>query len=262
MKILQVGFGRWGARHHKAWKSLGCEVFIAEVGDDPLRIALQNNVDLVDIVCSSVNHFTVASNIAPTCLPIFCEKPVFVSPLDLARFESLFMEHMTSPFFASGHQLLYHPDVQKLKEMGQPKFMSSVRTQAIPRDEGAVLSLAVHDIAIFLYLMDWAMPNDIRATGSKFDAYATLTWPNTTATLHVSAFAKTRARTLTVVPAGTEPPVSIHSGLWDQHNLLELQFSQFKSCLEGGFAPVLNTPEQTIKIMKIAFTINKLVEVA
>ena len=119
-----------------------------------------------------------------------------------------------------GHLLLYHPGVQKLKELVANGQLGEVlcvygnrqNLGVIRRDENALWSLGVHDLSVILYLLD-EEPEEVAAHGNAFltpgvedVVFCYLRFPSgRIAHMHLSWLDPHKMRRITVV--GTEKMV-------------------------------------------------------
>src|SRR4029079_7732628 len=101
------------------------------------------------------------------------EKPPAMRASEMEELVAL--AHDRERVLMPGHLLLYHPGVQKLKELIDAGELGDVlcvygnrqNLGKIRRDENALWSLGVHDLSVVLYLLD-EEPSEVIAHGRDF----------------------------------------------------------------------------------------------
>lgn len=260
MQILQLGRGQWGINHFGILSRLGHKV---NYTNDPL-VAINeiNNRSFYDacvITCSSENHFHLAKLCLEADIPVFCEKPVCTKPEELEVLKSFIAPRgSTQPCFMSGHQLVFMPELADIKAKGL-RYMNSMRTAAIPRTEGAILSLAVHDISLLLHVAGYYgsfHESEISASGNHHTSHITIKTDLVMAEIYVAAFSHIRLRSTSFV---TKDNIVTHISPdnWSRLDLLSLQLESFMHSALLEREPQFNNLQQTCAIMELAFRIRE-----
>ncbi len=188
IKVVLVGFGYWGRNAAKALHSLGCLAGIAELNPENLAEARKAYPDLdcrsqfEDFLTDlKVTAFYLATP-APTHAELACramesgkdvlvEKPMCLNSAEAEKITAL--SRATGRILMTGHLLLYHPAVLKLKamidqgELGKILYIYSNRLNfgKIRTEENSMWSFAPHDISVMNFLLG-ETPNEVSAFGS------------------------------------------------------------------------------------------------
>jgi predicted dehydrogenase len=231
--VAVVGAGGWGKNHVRNFQGLPGAALRAvcdRSGEVRARIAAQypdvsvvedlsevladEGVRAVVIAADAPSHEGLAQRCLDAGRDVLVEKPLTLS----AASSRALAEQATRDgrILMVGHLLLYHPAVQKLRqlidggELGEVLYLSSQRTNlgVVRRDENAWWSLAPHDLSLANYLLD-AAPQAVSASGGVFlqakqgiedVVFATVTYPGgRLAHVHVSWLDPHKTRRLTVV---------------------------------------------------------------
>lgn len=131
-------------------------------------------IEGVAIAAPAVHHFEVAKRALEAGKHVYVEKPMTMN-VDDAR-ELVRLSEEKKKTLMVGHILVYHPAVQKLKqliksgELGQIYYLYCQRLNlgTVRTDENAMWSFAPHDIAVILYLLDNPELVSISACGQSF----------------------------------------------------------------------------------------------
>ena len=118
-------------------------------------------------------HYALAKQALLAGKHVFVEKPPAMRGDEMEELVALAEERDLT--LMPGHLLLYHPGVQKLKELvdsgelGDVLYVYGNRQNLgiIRKDENALWSLGVHDLSVILYLLD-EEPNEVWAHGNAF----------------------------------------------------------------------------------------------
>ena len=188
-KICVVGAGHWGKNHIKTLYEIGCLGGVVELGKDKkllieklyegiktyskIEDALSKNFDGFIVATPAETHFEISKKIILSKKPVLIEKPMTLSIKDAEEIIRLANENNVNVMV--GHVLLFHPAIQKIKEMiednavGKLQYIYSNRLNLgkIRTEENVFWSFAPHDIAIFQYLTN-SSPIKIQASGSIF----------------------------------------------------------------------------------------------
>ena len=176
LRVGQVGLGYWGRNLARvfddeadlAWLGDASEELREEVarrypdarvtGDVAEMIAA---ADLAAVVIATPvpTHFPLAKAALEAGKHVFVEKP---PAMRVAEMEELItIAEARGLVLMPGHLLLYHPGVQKLKELVEEGELGEVlvvygnrqNLGVIRKDENALWSLGVHDLSVILYLI-------------------------------------------------------------------------------------------------------------
>jgi predicted dehydrogenase len=177
--IAVVGAGAWGKNHIRVFSEIP-NVRLKYVCDqDPSKLlSLQKaypqtkmveNLDSilrdpevrgVVVASSALSHYSLSKEIMMADKDLLVEKPMALNTQD-AR-EMLEIAEKRKRILMVGHLLIYHPVVDRLKEMvasgelGRIYYIYSQRVNlgVIRQDENALLSFAPHDLSVIFYLLE------------------------------------------------------------------------------------------------------------
>lgn len=186
--VAVVGAGAWGKNHVRAFHELGALGGVVETSPGlrqrlrldfpgvPVWSCLEMAFDQVEglvIATPAPSHAALAARALAAGLGVLVEKPM---TLDTAMAETLVSLAETSgkPLMV-GHLLLYQPAIQELKrqlELGLVGRVLRVHQHRlnlgqVRATENVLWSLAPHDVAVLLYLLD-GPPETVSATGAAF----------------------------------------------------------------------------------------------
>lgn len=192
VSVCVVGAGGWGKNHVRNFASIpGSELRYVCDRSDAIRAAIQREVptakvvadfgdvlkdttlDAVVVVTNAPSHFELAKAALLAGKDVFVEKPLTLSPNDSEELCRIAGER--EKILMVGHLLLYHPAVDKLKELidrgelGDVLYVTAQRLNlgVVRKEENAWWSLAPHDISVANYLLD-ADPVAVCATGGVY----------------------------------------------------------------------------------------------
>ena len=177
--IAIVGAGAWGKNHIRVFSEIP-NVRLKYICDqDPSKLlSLQKSypqtkmvedlnpilqdpeVKGVVVASSAVSHYSLSREIMLADKDVLVEKPMSLNTKDAE--EMLKIAEMRKRILMVGHLLIYHPVVDRLKEMvtsGELGKLYYIYTQrvnlgVIRQDENALLSFAPHDLSVILYLLE------------------------------------------------------------------------------------------------------------
>ncbi len=231
-RIGQAGLGEWGrnlARNFADLAELACICDPAdgkreeyaprypqarwaasydELLDDPA-------LDAVVIATPVPTHYELAKLALEAGKHVFVEKPPATTASEIDELVAIAEER--DLVLMPGHLLLYHPGVQKLKELIEAEELGEVlcvygNRQNLGRIrpyENALWSLGVHDLSVILYLLDEdpveaiALGRDFLQPGVEDVVFCYLRFPSgRIAHMHLSWLDPHKMRKMTVV--GTE----------------------------------------------------------
>jgi len=190
--IAVVGAGAWGKNHVRVFSEIP-NVRLKYVCDqDPskllplqktypqtrmiedLKPILQDpEVRGVVVASSALSHYSLSKEIMLADKDVLVEKPMALNAKDAE--EMLKIAEKRKRILMVGHLLIYHPVVDRLKEMvgsgelGKIYYIYSQRVNLgiIRQDENALLSFAPHDLSIILYLLE-EDPVSVTAHGESY----------------------------------------------------------------------------------------------
>ena len=188
-RICVIGAGNWGKNHIRTLNGLNALAGIVETdqtheakiqSDYPgieffnsVRSAMEYGFDGFTVATPAETHFEIGQQLLEAGYPVLIEKPLALNTQDA---KTLLSEAENSNVtLMVGHLLLFHPAIQKIKELlisdriGSLQYIYSNRLNLgqVRTEENVFWSLAPHDIAIFQYITD-SYPEIIKANGVSF----------------------------------------------------------------------------------------------
>jgi predicted dehydrogenase len=175
-RIGQVGLGYWGRNLARVFDDVGDLTWLCDASE-PLQeefsrrfpharvtgdfdeMVAAEDVDAVVIATPVPTHYPLARVALESGKHVFVEKPPAMRVAEMEELIRLAEEH--GLVLMPGHLLLYHPAVQKLKELVDAGELGDVlvvygnrqNLGKIRKDENALWSLGVHDLSVILYLI-------------------------------------------------------------------------------------------------------------
>ena len=190
INICVVGAGYWGKKHIQTLYKLDMLGGIVETDInvlnkliieypealcyDKLNDAIQNHtIDGFTVATPALTHYEVAKTIIKAGKHLLVEKPLTLNLDHAIALYQLSKDYNVN--LMVGHVLLFHPAIQKIKELiqegriGKLQYIYSNRLNLgqVRTEEDVFWSLAPHDIAIFQYILD-SFPTNIKANGVSF----------------------------------------------------------------------------------------------
>ena len=189
-RVAQVGLGQWGKNLVRNFDDLADIVWLCDIDDERRaelaerypaakmtasfdEVLADDSVDAVVVATPVPTHHELARRTLEAGKHVFVEKPPAMRGSELEELCELAEER--GRVLMPGHLLLYHPGVQKLKEIvdsgelgdvlyvyGNRQNLGTFRT-----NENALWSLGVHDLSVLLYLIQ-EEPIEVRAHGNAF----------------------------------------------------------------------------------------------
>ncbi len=232
VRVGQAGLGDWGrnlARNFAELTELAwlCdpadgkrEEFTARYpqarwADSFAEMLADSNLDAVVLATPVPTHYELARQALESGKHVFVEKPPAMRSAEVVELVRLAEDR--GLVLMPGHLLLYHPAVQKLKELidsgelGDVLYVYGNRQNfgVIREVENALWSLGVHDLSVILYLLDEepeqcvALGRDFLQPGVEDVVFCYLHFPSgKIAHMHLSWLDPHKMRKMTVV--GTE----------------------------------------------------------
>ncbi len=205
-KICVVGAGRWGKNHIKTLNNLDSLGGIVESNSTRLKElkqeypsirlfnqiedALEAGFDGFVIATPAETHYKLGKCILERKIPVLIEKPLTLKESSSSELVKIAEQNSTN--LMVGHVLLFHPAIQKIKNLiengkiGKLQYIYSNRLNlgTVRKEENVFWSFAPHDLSIFEYLIG-AEPTSINSTGGAFlqphihdTTMTTLSYPN------------------------------------------------------------------------------------
>ena len=189
-RVAQVGLGQWGKNLARNFDQLAELVWLCDVDDErrvegaqsyPSAQVTSNfddvladeSVEAVVVATPVPTHYELARRALEAGKHVFVEKPPAMRGAEMEELCEVAEDR--DRVLMPGHLLLYHPGVQKLKEIvdsgelgdvlyvyGNRQNLGTFRT-----NENALWSLGVHDLSVLLYLIE-EEPSEVRAHGNAF----------------------------------------------------------------------------------------------
>jgi predicted dehydrogenase len=190
VRLAQIGVGQWGKNLLRNFAELADLRWICDADETRLAqfaprypharattsvedVLAADDVDAVVIATPVPTHYELARRALEAGKHAFVEKPPAMRGAEMEELCELAEER--GLVLMPGHLLLYHPGVQKLKELvesgelgdvlcvyGNRQNLGTIRTH-----ENALWSLGVHDLSVVLYLLD-EEPSELVAHGNAF----------------------------------------------------------------------------------------------
>jgi predicted dehydrogenase len=189
-RLAQVGLGQWGKNLARNFDGLAELAWLCDVDTDQHAglaqlypsarltarfddVLADDSVQAVVIATPVPTHYELARRALEADKHVFVEKPPAMRAAELEELCDVAEER--GRVLMPGHLLLYHPGVQKLKEIvdsgelgdvlyvyGNRQNLGTFRT-----NENALWSLGVHDLSVLLFLVQ-EEPSEVRAHGNAF----------------------------------------------------------------------------------------------
>jgi predicted dehydrogenase len=176
LRVGQVGLGYWGRNLARVFDDVADLTWLCDASDglreefarrhpnaritgDFDELLAADDVDAVVISTPVPTHFPLARAALEAGKHVFVEKP---PAMRVAEMEELIgVAEARGLVLMPGHLLLYHPAVQKLKELVDDGELGEVlvvygnrqNLGKIRKDENALWSLGVHDLSVIQYLI-------------------------------------------------------------------------------------------------------------
>jgi predicted dehydrogenase len=135
--------------------------------------ALLGAVDAVIVASPAATHASIATQAVNAGKPVLVEKPFALKVEDAVAVARLGVERKV-PILA-GHLLVYHPAVERLRELvqsgdlGKVFYLYGLRVNLgqVRKDENALWSFGPHDVSVALYLLG-EQPIRVAAQGKSY----------------------------------------------------------------------------------------------
>jgi len=176
LRVGQAGLGYWGRNLARNFDDLADLRWLCDASEerreefaerypgaratgDYEEMISSGDLDAVVIATPVPTHYDLARRALLAGLHVFVEKP---PAMRVGEMEELIdLAEASGLVLMPGHLLLYHPAVQKLKELVDAGELGEVlvvygnrqNLGVIRKDENALWSLGVHDLSVILYLI-------------------------------------------------------------------------------------------------------------
>ena len=229
IRVGQAGLGYWGANLVRNFDELAELTWLCDaagerreqygrryprsrVTADFDELLAADDVDAVVIATPVPTHHDLAKRALLAGKHVFVEKPPAMRAHEMEELVALAQER--SLVLMPGHLLLYHPAVQKVKDLIDGGDLGDVlciygnrqNLGKIRKDENALWSLGVHDLSVILHLLEeepsevWAHGNAFLNPGVEDVVFCYLRFPSgKIAHMHLSWLDPHKMRKLTVV---------------------------------------------------------------
>ena len=175
MKLLLIGFGRWGKNHLKALTKLVDELYVVDSDSSQLKTCREfsipedrlsndyhvflDRIDGVDVVTPADNHLAICRECFDKKKDVFVEKPIALTSQEAKKMIAL--ARKKGAILQVGHVYRYHPASSKIKSLigegrlgkvqyGYGHFMGFKRPRT---DVGVTQTDAIHYFDLFNYLL-------------------------------------------------------------------------------------------------------------
>jgi len=228
-RLAQVGLGQWGKNLLRNFADIAELAWLCDIDEERRRDVAERHpnarvtesfdevladeaVEAVVIATPVPTHYELARRALEADKHVFVEKPPAMRGAELEELCDLAEER--GSVLMPGHLLLYHPGVQKLKqivdsgELGDVLYVYGNRQNlgTFRTNENALWSLGVHDLSVLLYLIEeepsevWAHGNAFLNRGVEDVVFCYLRFPSgKMAHMHLSWLDPHKIRRITVV---------------------------------------------------------------
>jgi predicted dehydrogenase len=227
--IAQIGLGQWGKNLVRNFAELADLRWVCDLDEERLAefatrypaaratasiddVLRDDELDAIIVATPVPTHYEISRRALDVGKHVFVEKPPAMRGAEMEELCDLAEER--GLVLMPGHLLLYHPGVQKLKELVDGGELGDVlcvygnrqNLGTIRLHENALWSLGVHDLSVLLYLVDeepselWAHGNAFLNPGIEDVVFCYLRFPSgKIAHMHLSWLDPHKIRRITVV---------------------------------------------------------------
>tara|TARA_B100002051_G_C16709399_1_gene625766 strand:- start:625 stop:1605 length:981 start_codon:yes stop_codon:yes gene_type:complete len=188
-KICVIGAGRWGRNHIKTLYRMSSLAAVVESDKEVIRDLKKMYSDILFfssiqetfsynfsgyvVATPAPTHFNISKMIIENGFSVLIEKPMTLNVPDAENL--IDMANQNNVNIMVGHVLLFHPAIQKIKELinsgkiGELQYIYSNRLNLgqVRKEEDVFWSFAPHDISILQYITE-SFPLEINTMGGAF----------------------------------------------------------------------------------------------
>jgi predicted dehydrogenase len=229
IRVGLAGLGYWGPNLARNFDDLAGLTWLCDLSPDLLDrfgarypntrttsrfddLLEDETLQAVIVATPVASHYELARRALAAGKHVFVEKPPALSAVEADELVSLAEER--GLVLLPGHLLLYHPGIEKLKELidsgelGDVLYLYGNRQNLgqIRKDENALWSLGVHDLSVMLHLIGeepaelWARGESFIHEGVEDVVFCYLRFPSgVVAHMHLSWLDPHKMRKITVV---------------------------------------------------------------
>lgn len=250
MKIVQFGDGKWGQNHKRILTGFDHKLETYDIECKWWSILRRKTIDAVVITTTSENHFPIALMCLERGIPVFVEKPILLKRNQLDELG----KHLDNHILMAGHQLVFMPEIFNNKDTC--KYMFSCRNGAIPRSEGSLFSLMVHDISVAHYVTGMSDFDCVVAEGNKHEMKVILQKDDVFVDLYARSISNVRLRHTTLIKKnGTR--IHLTPDNWSLPDLVSKELSLFCFCVANKTPISVNGITDAYKVMSTVFKIQE-----
>jgi predicted dehydrogenase len=227
--IAIVGLGYWGPNLARNFDDLAELRWLCDASPDALQrygerypqartttdldeLLGDPDLDAVVVATPAVTHYELAKRALEAGKHVLVEKPPAMNAVDAE--DLVAASESSGRVLLPGYLLLYHPAVQKMKELISSGELGDVfcvysnrqNLGKIRTDENALWSLGIHDLSVILHLLEeepseaWAHGNSFLTPGVEDVVFCYLRFPSgKIAHMHLSWLDPHKMRRITVV---------------------------------------------------------------
>lgn len=229
IRVGVIGAGNWGKNLVRTFYDLGVLAAVAEcdvqihhqihsqyhgvpVFEDYRSLLESPEIQAIAVATPAPTHYKVVADVLNSGKDVFVEKPMTLSGVEAQGLVDL--AHRKGRILMVGHLMLYHPAIQRLKQLIEAGAIGRLRSLHQERMklgrvravENVLWSFGVHDLAVLLYLVG-EHPVEIMADGQRVvqpavedDVFVHITFPSgVKAHLHTCWLWPDNRRRLTVI---------------------------------------------------------------
>ncbi len=289
MKVAVIGYGHWGKNLARNFYELGALSIVCdshaenvqkakelypgvEVCSSIKEVIVDENTDALVIATPSSTHYELAKEALLQGKHVYVEKPLALIHSEAEELHAIAQER--DLILMVGHLLLYHPAVNKLKELvakgdlGEIQHMNSDRrnfNRREGRDDNVMWDLAPHDFSMMSYILD-ADPDEVlgaRGWSSSNDGvidvvHVDLIFPNNVAAhihnswidpqkqalLTVNGSKKTavlndtfKENKLEIYQRNSDGSITVEKPIYSNDEPLRLECKHFLDCIKHKITP-------------------------
>ena len=226
MKIMQIGVGRWGSNHIRAWTNLQVDLYIADISESAKEKCIEQGisedhitddyrrfldiVSAVDVVTPASTHYRLGLELLENGKDVFMEKPIAETAAEAQELATL--ASRKKAIFQAGHIFHFDPAADFIRDYIDAGNLGHIQSLSglfygfkRPRTDGGVtISDAIHFIDFFNCLMGrlpqkvLAKCNDILRRGMDDMSWIWMDYGDTFAVVEANYFSPEKKRLMTI----------------------------------------------------------------